>query len=50
MLQCNELFLFKGWVYSATLEDFRGKDVLESGCGGGKVPCNMENHDIPAAQ
>ena len=50
LLQCNELFLFKDWIYPATLKDFRGKDVLECGCGGGKVPCNMENHDIPAAQ
>ena len=36
LLQCNELFLFKDWIYPATLKDFRGKDVLECGCGGGQ--------------
>ncbi len=36
LLQCNELFLFEDWICPATLEDFRGKDVLECGCGGGQ--------------
>lgn len=36
MLEDNELFLFKDWIYPHTLEDFRGKDVLECGCGGGQ--------------
>ncbi len=36
LLQCNELFLFEDWIYPVTLEDFRGKDVLECGCGGGQ--------------
>ena len=29
------LFLFQDWIYPQTLEDFRGKTVLEAGCGGG---------------
>lgn len=36
MLQDDELFLFKDWIYPVTLEDFRGKEVLECGCGGGQ--------------
>lgn len=32
----NELFLFKDWIYPVTIEDFKGKDVLECGCGGGQ--------------
>jgi SAM-dependent methyltransferase len=36
LLQCNELFLFEDWICPVTLEDFRGKDVLECGCGGGQ--------------
>jgi len=36
LLQCNELFLFEDWISPATLEDFRDKDVLECGCGGGQ--------------
>tara|TARA_B100000686_G_C16672635_1_gene907359 strand:+ start:380 stop:1150 length:771 start_codon:yes stop_codon:yes gene_type:complete len=36
LYQDNELFLFKDWIYPATLEDFRGKDVLECGCGEGQ--------------
>lgn len=36
MLQDSELFLFKDWILPNTLEDFRGKDVLECGCGGGQ--------------
>ena len=31
----NELFLFQDWIYPSVLEDFRGKSVLEGGCGGG---------------
>lgn len=33
--QDNELFLFKEWIYPNTLDDFKGKTVLECGCGGG---------------
>lgn len=36
MLQDDELFLFKDWIYPNTLEDFNGKTVLEAGCGGGQ--------------
>lgn len=36
MLKDDELFLFKEWIYPNTLDDFRGKDVLECGCGGGQ--------------
>jgi SAM-dependent methyltransferase len=36
MLQDDELFLFKDWLLPVTLEDFRGKEVLECGCGGGQ--------------
>jgi SAM-dependent methyltransferase len=32
----QELFLFKDWIAPYTLEDFKGKDVLECGCGGGQ--------------
>ena len=30
------LFLFQDWIYPQTLEDFRGKKILEGGCGGGQ--------------
>ena len=36
LLEDNELFLFNDWILPNTLEDFRGKDVLECGCGGGQ--------------
>lgn len=36
MLADNELFLFEDWIRPVTLEDFRGKTVLECGCGGGQ--------------
>lgn len=36
LLEDNELFLFKDWILPNTLEDFRGKSVLECGCGGGQ--------------
>jgi ubiquinone/menaquinone biosynthesis C-methylase UbiE len=36
MLQDDELFLFKDWIYPLTLEDFKGKESLECGCGGGQ--------------
>jgi len=32
----DELFLFEEWIFPNTLEDFRGKEVLECGCGGGQ--------------
>lgn len=36
MLQDDELFLFKEWIAPVLLEDFKGKEVLECGCGGGQ--------------
>jgi len=36
MLQDDELFLFKDWIHPVTLDDFKGKSVLECGCGGGQ--------------
>lgn len=36
ILKDDEQFLFKDWIYPATLENFKGKDVLECGCGGGQ--------------
>src|SRR5688572_24691248 len=36
MLQDDELFLFQDWIYPNTLDDFKGKMVLECGCGGGQ--------------
>ena len=36
MFRDDELFLFKEWIFPNTLEDFRGKEVLEGGCGGGQ--------------
>lgn len=36
LLRDDALFLFKDWIYPNTLEDFRGKTVLECGCGGGQ--------------
>jgi len=36
MLQDNELFLFKEWIYPNLIEDFKDKEVLECGCGGGQ--------------
>ncbi|MBS1517296.1 MAG: class I SAM-dependent methyltransferase [Bacteroidetes bacterium] len=36
LLQDNELFLFKDWILPNTLDDFRDKEVLECGCGGGQ--------------
>ena len=29
-------WLFYEWIQPNTLEDFRGKDVLDCGCGGGQ--------------
>jgi 2-polyprenyl-3-methyl-5-hydroxy-6-metoxy-1,4-benzoquinol methylase len=36
MFQDDELLLFRDWIYPNTLEDFRGKEILECGCGGGQ--------------
>ena len=36
MLQDDELFLFQDWISPLTLEDFKGKEILEGGCGGGQ--------------
>lgn len=32
----DNLWLFTEWIYPQTMEDFRGKDVLDCGCGGGQ--------------
>ena len=32
----NNKWLFTEWIWPHTLEDFRGKDVLDCGCGGGQ--------------
>lgn len=32
----DSLFLFREWIYPNTLEDFRGKRVLDAGCGRGQ--------------
>ena len=32
----DERFLFDEWIAPRTIEDFRGKSVLECGCGGGQ--------------
>jgi len=34
--QDEEMFLFLDWIYPVTLEDFRDKNILECGCGGGQ--------------
>jgi len=36
LLKDNELFLFKDWILPNTLEDFKDKEILECGCGGGQ--------------
>lgn len=36
MLRDDEKFLFEEWIQPNTLDDFKGKDVLECGCGGGQ--------------
>jgi SAM-dependent methyltransferase len=36
LFQDDERFLFEEWIAPLTLEDFRGKTVLEMGCGGGQ--------------
>lgn len=36
LVEDNEMFLFLEWIYPNTLDDFRGKEVLECGCGGGQ--------------
>jgi SAM-dependent methyltransferase len=36
MFRDDERFLFTEWIAPVTLEDFRGKSVLEAGCGGGQ--------------
>lgn len=36
LFQDSERFLFDEWIAPKTLDDFRDKDVLECGCGGGQ--------------
>jgi SAM-dependent methyltransferase len=36
LFQDDERFLFDEWIRPRTIEDFRGKKVLECGCGGGQ--------------
>jgi SAM-dependent methyltransferase len=35
MLEDQERFLFEDWIFPNRLEDFRDREVLECGCGGG---------------
>jgi SAM-dependent methyltransferase len=35
-IQDHEQWLFQDWIAPTTLEDFRGKTVLDCGCGGGQ--------------
>ena len=35
LLRDDELSLFQDWIAPTTLDDLRGKSVLEAGCGGG---------------
>lgn len=32
----KEIFLFKDWIYPNCIDDFKDKEVLECGCGGGQ--------------
>lgn len=46
-LQDDNRWLFQEWLHPVTLEDFRGKSVLDCGCGGGQhmefvSPCARE--------
>jgi SAM-dependent methyltransferase len=36
LFQDSEQFLFEEWIAPVTLNDLRGKSVLEAGCGGGQ--------------
>lgn len=36
LVQDDELFLFQEWIHPYTLENFKDKNVLEFGCGGGQ--------------
>jgi 2-polyprenyl-3-methyl-5-hydroxy-6-metoxy-1,4-benzoquinol methylase len=36
LFQADELFFFKEWISPITLDEFKGKHVLECGCGGGQ--------------
>ncbi|MCX6355913.1 MAG: class I SAM-dependent methyltransferase [Candidatus Aureabacteria bacterium] len=36
LLQDNEIFLFREWIYPNRIEEFDGKTVLDCGCGGGQ--------------
>jgi len=42
MLQDQERFLFEDWIAPLKLDDLRGKEVLECGCGGGQHTAFME--------
>jgi SAM-dependent methyltransferase len=44
MLHDEERFLFEDWIAPNRLEDFRGKDVLEAGCGGGQHTAFAAEH------
>jgi len=36
MFKDEETFLFKDWIWPNALDDFKGKEVLECGCGSGQ--------------
>lgn len=40
----EEMFLFNDWIYPNRLDDFKGKEVLECGCGGGQHTSFMAPH------
>jgi len=44
LLRDEERFLFEDWIRPNRLEDFRGKDVLEGGCGGGQHTAFVAEH------
>lgn len=46
LLQDNDLSLFLSWISPTTLEDLRGKSVLEGGCGGGQHTAFMAAHAL----
>jgi len=44
LFQDEEKFLFKDWIFPNKLQDFRDKDVLECGCGGGQHTAFVAPH------
>ena len=44
LFQDREEFLFQEWIHPFTMEDFRDKEVLEAGCGGGQHTAFMAKY------